>query len=162
MELSRFSQAFKPHVDSTHSLEGDGFRNYVIITLIQIHTIATEILLEGVFFTEECSYDAYLPEFKGMLELIYMIVDCYHNRTQKPSLGDIIFSLDMGIIPALFLLGIRCRDGIFRRQAITILESWHAEVCWHPTLVAKLCTFIMEVSGLEGENGHRCRSKVSK
>lgn len=149
-DISRWFRAFAPHSRNTRLPTVAGEREFHMATLMQIHGIATKISLAGVLFTEECSYDSFLPQFREMLDLIHIIVDAYQKRGGETSPGDNTFSLDLGIIPPLFLLLIRCRDRVLRRHTIAILKIWHAELCWHPRLIAEIGTFLLEVE----EEGH--------
>lgn len=149
-EHSRWSQAFMPLFQSTRCPPSRGSRKFLAATLMKIHAIATGILLAGVLFVEECAYDAFLPQFREMLTLIHIIVDAYQKRGDSTGPGDTAFLLDLGIISPLFLLLIRCRDRQIRRHAIAILKGWHAELGWHPRLIAELGSFLLEIE----EEGH--------
>jgi hypothetical protein len=55
------------------------------------------------------------------------------------------FLLDLGLSVPLFLVLLRCRDPVLRRQAIEILRSWHVECWWDPLLIIAIGQFIMDV-----------------
>jgi hypothetical protein len=108
--------------------------------------INTRILLEGVLFTEEMSYDVFLPQFKEMIDLIGLIAAIHNKNTaDHKTLGPSGFILGLGLSAPLYLLYTRCRDRTIRRKGIKILRSCHAEACWDPLLIADICEFLMEV-----------------
>lgn len=95
------------------------------------HT-ATFIWLARCTELEESGFDAYLPEFASIVKwsrtLIAPIPEskerCLHSKLASLSVSHVPkFSLNMSSIPPLYLVGIKCRDPIIRREAITILEE---------------------------------------
>lgn len=169
-DILRWQDAFAPVFQKSRIPSAKGLRTYHRATLLKIHGIATRISLAGLLFDEECAYDAFLPEFREMLDLIHVIVDAYHKRSvsgndnsningngkvESRSPSDSIFSLDLGITPPLFLLLIRCRDRVLRRHAIALLRTWHKEVCWHPAMIVEIGVFLMEVEEEGCQEGER-------
>jgi hypothetical protein len=145
-DVLRWSQAFQPLFQRTRLAEKMGSQNYVTSALLKMHGLCTNILLAGVLFTEEISYDVFLPHFKEMLTLINVIVAAYRKNTvDHKGLGAGGFVLGLGITPPLYLLGTRCRDQAIRRKGIEILRNWHAEACWDPLLIAEICEFLVDV-----------------
>jgi hypothetical protein len=123
-----------------------GSKIYGTSALLKMHGINTRILLEGVLFTEEMSYNVFLPQFKEMIDLIRLIAAAHHkNITGHQTLGPSGFILDLGILAPLYLLCTRCRHRTIRRKGIEILRSFHAEAYWDPLLIAEICELLMEV-----------------
>jgi hypothetical protein len=149
-DISRWSQAFQPLYQHTRSEEA-GFRDHVVSTLLRIHAISTTIVLAGVLFTEETSYDNFLPLFEELLALCTIIVEAY----QKKSVGspaETGFYLDLGITSPLYLLVVRCREHSLRAKAIDLLKAWHVEACWQPNFIAEIGGFLMDVEEDGNEN----------
>jgi hypothetical protein len=145
-DVLRWSQAFEPLFQRTRLVEKIGSENYVTSALLKMHGLSTRILLEGILFTEEMSYDVFLPHFREMLELINVVVTAHHENTaDHKTLGPGGFILGLGITAPLYLMCTRCRDRSIRRKGIEILRSWHSEACWDPILIAEICEFLMEV-----------------
>lgn len=176
-EVARWMHAFEPLYNMIQILhrtdtvdEGTQKRDYIIATLLRLHLLTTLIIVAGVVFTTECSYDAYLPEFAEMIDLADIIFDAYQNRHSRQkgktnlndnlntnkttsasgnetpyTVAETVFSLDLGLTPCLFLLIVRCRDGQLRRRALDICMNWHMEGCWTPELIAEYGRFLMEV-----------------
>lgn len=146
-ELNRWSSSFEPVLSRCRSPDFVGSRDFLIATLMRIHVIGTEIVLAGVLFVRETSYDRFFPEFEELLRLAEIIVDAYKKRETKAGPEDMAFSMDLGLTPQLFLIILRCRDSSMRRRVIAILDTWYVEVCWNPRLITQIGQFIMEVEG---------------
>ena len=144
-DILRWLKAFQPLFQRTRRLEKVGSKDYVTCALLQMHAIATRILVAGLLFTEELSYDAFLPHFREMLALINIIVDVHRNVSDTTALGAAGFVLGLGITAPLYLLITRCRHRTLRRNGIEILRGWHLEACWDPFCVAAVGEFIVDV-----------------
>ncbi|RDW92217.1 hypothetical protein BP5796_01611 [Coleophoma crateriformis] len=153
-EIASWSRSFEPLFQESRSREKVGTQNYIVGTLLRLHAIATKIVVAGASFTYETSYDVFLPEFREMIALANIIVDSEGLESRKQNPGLCGFMLDLGILAPLFLLCLRCRDGVVRRRGIEILSSWHDESFWTPTLIANMCPFIMEVEEAGMVDGH--------
>ena len=88
--------------------------------LLRIQAMDSEISLAGAFFTEECSFDTFLPEAREILVLSRL----YSNRSKKmwPEATP-IFNLSTGIERPLFGVAVWCRDKELRYEALDILRS---------------------------------------
>ena len=151
-DVLRWSRAFEPLFRQTRQRMDSqpGYsQTQVTSALLKMHGLSTQILLAGVLFTQETSYDAFLPHFKQMLALINIIVAAYHytNTTAETEIGANAagFELGLGITPSLFLLVTRCRDRELRRKGIEILKNWHEEACWNSAMVAQIGEFLVRV-----------------
>jgi hypothetical protein len=143
-EISRWKTSFQALYQTIQLSEASGSRNHTVATMLQIHLIATQIVISGVLFTTELEYDGFLPQFRELFELITLIVSAHHLRSKHVH-AEGGFLLDMGILTPLFLLVARCRDRVLRRKAIAISREWHMEACWNPGKVAEIGKFMMEV-----------------
>jgi hypothetical protein len=164
-DLSRWSQGFTPVFKLSRSPGIVGSRKYLMATHMQIHALAMKIILAGVLFTKQCSYDKFLPEFQEMLDLIHIVFDTYQKRGQKSSPGDTALALDLGLTPPLFLILIRCRARTIRRHAIAILRRWPVQLCWNPRLIAEIGLFFIEVEEegcLEGPIPETSRAVITR
>jgi len=150
-EIARWSKAFHHLFEKICFPGAQESRDYVVGTLLRIHAITTRIFVASTTITEEVLYDAFLPEFRLLLTLAKRIV-ATKKEPNKYSTGMRGFRIDLGIVAPLFLLLLRCRNGIMRREAISILRDWHPEAIWHHQLIAEIGNFIMETeeAGLDG------------
>ncbi|RDW74773.1 hypothetical protein BP6252_05915 [Coleophoma cylindrospora] len=144
-DISQWLQAFQPLYQKTQQPEIYGFRNHVIGALIRIHAISTAIVIAGVLFTKETSYDSFLSEFQDIFSLATIVVDAYRKKSSQTMPSEAGYFLDLGITSPLYLLVARCRDHSLRANAIELLRGWHVEACWQPSLIASIGDFLMEV-----------------
>ncbi|KAM5375315.1 hypothetical protein ACJZ2D_006015 [Fusarium nematophilum] len=112
-----------------------------------------QILYLMMFSDKESDFDAFLPQFQGMVDLGLEIVgdeekraaarfcpdpeQCQHQKQQQSWPNQEFFSgvgysaphikprfaADLGIIAPLFVVATKCRDPVTRRQAIQLLRS---------------------------------------
>ena len=119
----------------------------VIAALLQIHAKATLIVLAGMTFTDETSFDVFLPDFRAITNLAVSI----HPQLVESSKKSGIHHVDLGIIPALYLVGARCRDKIVRARAIDLLYSTpYREGIWDSIAVAKVSSWLRSIEVAAG------------
>ncbi|KAF2109561.1 hypothetical protein BDV96DRAFT_585793 [Lophiotrema nucula] len=150
-ETSRWLAAFEPIYLRTRRSGKGSLREYVVGTMLQIQAVSAKITLAGVVFTKETLYDDYLPDFKTIVRLSQDVATVCCSRPDADFwIGS--FQTDLGLIVPLFLVLIRCRDAVLRRQAIEILKKWHVECWWDPLLIIAVGRFIIDVEE-ESANG---------
>jgi hypothetical protein len=76
------------------------------------HTSA-RILLTASLTEEESSFDNYLQEFTNILEQIEGLISSSSTR----------FSVDIGVVPVLYYIAIKCRHPHVRRKALGMLRD---------------------------------------
>ena len=123
------------------------------IMLLRIHYIAISILLSTCLSTREIIYDEFTTEFETMVSLVSRYLEDNTKCVRTSSSSRPTFTLDMGIIPPLYLIAAKCRHPEIRRQAVSLLfRSPHREGMWE-TDVAKFATAIIAIeeaaAGLE-------------
>ena len=116
--------------------------------LLQIHHLTATILMVGSLYAEEALYDAYDKDFETIIRLSTELHrDLYGGASAK------VFSIDMAIVPPLFVSSTKCRDPKIRRQAVELLQAvpYHEGV-WNGQMMAKVALRIKEIEehGLEG------------
>lgn len=116
------------------------------ILLLRIHNIAVSILLSACLSTREIIYDELTTEFEMMISLANRYLEDKTKCVRTSSSSRPTFTLEMGIIPPLYLAAIKCRHPEIRRQAVSLLScSPHREGMWD-TNVAK---FAVQIIALE-------------
>ena len=134
-EIDRWSSALQPLFDKARPGQETG--HDITPLLLRIYALAIRIIVRGTVFTEECSYDAFLPDFREIVTLARRI-----SRANSPQPT---FRLDLGIVTPLFIVLLRCRQRSLRREAIAILESSTTQDgSWDPQATAKVGAWIME------------------
>jgi hypothetical protein len=115
-----------------------------VAAMMQMQSIATSILIEGLVMTNEMEYDKFNPQFRELVDLASLVVKL-RERRKKGNFWAGGFWIDIGITPQLLVVVTRCREPIIRRRAVELLEGWYIEGSWDPRLIAKLGRFLMEV-----------------
>ncbi|KAJ3458508.1 hypothetical protein MRS44_012617 [Fusarium solani] len=134
-----------------------------------------QILYLMMFSDKESDFDAFLPQFRTMVELGFEIISdeerraalrncpspeqCQHQQHQHWQSQDFFssggfsaphiklrFAADLGIIAPLFVVATKCRDPGTRRQAIQLLRSSaRREGMWDSEMVAHISTWVMKL-----------------
>jgi hypothetical protein len=131
-EVMRWQEAFRPFRLSTT----DPMRRSA--NLLQIHARATQLVLDSLVITEECTFDKYLPEYREIVSLAKAI---YKDPKMQA-----VFSVDFGLIPALYCVVKMCRDRVVRREAIALLRlAPRREGIWQSSLIAAIGEWIMQL-----------------
>jgi hypothetical protein len=122
---------------------------------LRLQHIATFIWLARCTELEESGFDAYLPEFASIVKWSRALIvptpesqkPCLHTKLTALSVTNVArFSLNMGYIPPLYLVAIKCREPITKREAISILEESNGrEGLWDARLHARVARRWMEV-----------------
>jgi hypothetical protein len=122
---------------------------------LRLQHTATFIWLARCTELEESGFDAYLPEFASIVKWSRALIvstpesqePCLHTKLAALSVTNVArFSLNIGYIPPLYLVAIKCRDPITRREAISILEETNGrEGLWDARLHARVARRWMEV-----------------
>jgi hypothetical protein len=115
---------------------------------MRFKTLFTTLL--GDHFKSDTVYDALTAEFREIMDLAKLFLE--HDKLESLS-KRAIFTFDDPFISSVYIIILKCRDLILRREAITLLES-------HPrrggvmdsALMAKIGTLQMNIeeAGSEG------------
>ncbi|KUJ13788.1 uncharacterized protein LY89DRAFT_672072 [Mollisia scopiformis] len=96
------------------------------ILYLQLYYTMVNIIWKAEFAGSEMVFDAYTAEFETMTTIASSLMDNPNCTTPR------VLSFDMGIIPPLFLLCVKCRILRIRRQAIALLKrAPEREGIWH-------------------------------
>ncbi|KAI2470849.1 hypothetical protein F4781DRAFT_159741 [Annulohypoxylon bovei var. microspora] len=168
-KLSAWSRAFEPILVS-RSTPAKSSQEKIAIAVLKMNQIMGEILFYMTFSDTELQFDAYLPQFKGIVNLAMEVIGdeerraaakrcpdphfCHHQSTHPDTFGGQYtarhikpsFSADLGIVPPLFVAATKCRDPTTRRQAIQLLRtSSRREGMWDSELAARISMWIMAI-----------------
>ncbi|PMD37601.1 hypothetical protein L207DRAFT_78884 [Hyaloscypha variabilis F] len=124
----------------------------IVAVLLQIHVNMNIITLVGMSFTSEVSFDELLPEFRAITDLAASIIGELLDFSQESA----FYRFDLGILPALYLVGTRCRDRVVRGRAIDLmLSSQIREGVWDSFCIGSISNRIRcieEEGGPPGED----------
>jgi hypothetical protein len=128
--------------------------------LLKVHILAGNIMLSVPEGAKETTFDQFLPLFQSIVSEVSHLVSSpppskSHTELQR------YFSNELGIIPALYLTGVKCRDPVVRRKAQALLaSSQRREGVWDSLLAAKVVEHIIAIE--EGETVMRGCGDISE
>ncbi|KAE8162624.1 hypothetical protein BDV40DRAFT_288350 [Aspergillus tamarii] len=106
------------------------------IDLMRLQNEALSNILETSLVTSELIYDNYLPAYKKITQLAKDIITSFQAEygTYRPCIV-----MDMGVIPSLLWVCLKCRDFQTRHQAVELLERWpHREGAYDSNLLVQI------------------------
>ena len=146
-QLDAFATAFQPILDSAIG-EGGSIVNPTAL-LVSVHHKVTVVTLSSLADNSEMVYDAYLVDFKYVVQTCAMLI-AGRDRTQCPRKTR--YTFEVGVIPPLHVVTTKCRDPAVRREAVNLLfASPRQEGMWDGVLTARIGKWIIncEEDGLE-------------
>jgi hypothetical protein len=130
-------QLFKQNSGSNTKTE-----DFFLATMLKIHAAMNVVMLASTFSPPEISYDAFLSEFRTITTLSASIYPTL-VALEKGAM----FHFNIGIIPALWQVGLLCRDKAVRGQAINMLleGAGYREGVWDSEAVGHVAKFLMTI-----------------
>ncbi|KAH8885476.1 hypothetical protein GQ53DRAFT_845487 [Thozetella sp. PMI_491] len=132
-ELEEWHTAFtnSPELFPVNGCKSPGF-----LVLEINHTMAS-IQLTNVFSETEMDYDLCISQFEHIVELAGQVLHCLSRDMPTP-----LLTFDMGIIPALFYVSLKCRESSVRHRALELLKlAPEREGIWHRDTLAAAAKF---------------------
>jgi hypothetical protein len=147
-QLETWSSLFESILQQSSSYETDS-ETYRLISLLRLqHTIAW-ILLSSHGPGREIDYDNFLPQFQKCIALAGEIAAAHeqYSGSSTPT-----FTPEIGIVPLLYIIGVKCRHPIVRREVLSILR-WQPirEAVWDSISAARVVERVIEIE--EGGSG---------
>lgn len=138
---SKWQEAFE---DSKFSKSTPG------VALIKVYMQYISLLHTADFSAGEKAWDTKTSEFSQIADAIEEIIDdpTSHLKTQisgKPA-GKPTFTMSLGVIVPLFIIGRACRDPRVRRRAVKLLKKHNRqEGIWNTQLVAEILEHLISM-----------------
>lgn len=123
-----------------------------VVCLLQIHEIMTHIMLEGAFFMTQTAYDQFLPEYQRIMDLVEYV----YPHLVDANDGEPLYRFDLGIIIAMFLVGVRCREKGTRDRAVQMMNrnKEYREGMWDTGGAGTILSWLRDVEDeMRDENG---------
>lgn len=123
-----------------------------VVCLLQIHELMAYIMLKGCFFTTQTEYDVFFPEYRSIMDLVEYVYP--HLATAED--GEPLYRFDLGIIIAMFLVSVRCRDKATRDRAVRMLNlnKEYREGMWDTGSAGTIVSWLREIEEeMRDENG---------
>lgn len=125
---------------------------YPPISLLHLQHIITCTLLRTCGPGREMDYDNFMPQFQQCVALAGDVVAAHerYSGSLKPT-----FTPEIGILPVLYMIGVKCRHPTVRREVLSILRrQLIQEAVWNSVFAAKIVERVIEIEeGGSGEGG---------
>ncbi|KAL6404302.1 hypothetical protein AUP68_13689 [Ilyonectria robusta] len=130
--LSQWSQHFENYLSTSDPEE----LSSPPATIMKLWHTTARILLTATLRDDEGSFDSFLPEFTDTVEKVEGLL----------SSSSTTFSVDIGVVPLLYYVALKCRHPRVRRQAIKMLvDSPRREAVWDSLGAACVVQEVLEV-----------------
>ncbi|KGO36222.1 Protein of unknown function DUF3468 [Penicillium expansum] len=131
-----------------------------LVSLLRLqHTIAWT-LLSGYGPGREMDYDKFLPQFQKCVALAGEVA-ADHQRYSGSSRST--FTPEIGFIPVLYIIGVKCRHPLVRREALSILRRQRIrEAVWDSISTARVVERVIEIeeSGAWEDQMVQCMEQI--
>lgn len=149
-QLSLWREAFQPFLYS-RTTAGENYCS--MASALEAMYLAGHVIVATAFSDKQTDFDMFNPHFSSIVSLCRSII---HQRKWTDQAHDMDFSLDSSVVCPLFIVGLKCRDPIIRREAISLLrkmKSANLQGLWPLSLMEGIISWIMNVEegGVEGE-----------
>ncbi|KAK1851222.1 C6 zinc finger domain protein [Colletotrichum chrysophilum] len=114
------------------------------------HTMAQIIVDTTLQPANESIYDKHLRQFESIISLSQSLLTfALPMMVEEMAYGlhpGFNFTADMGVIPPLYFVGLKCRNPYIRRQAIRVLATdEHQEGIWDAPMAAAIASEVMRL-----------------
>lgn len=149
-QLETWSNLFENILQQGSSYETDS-ETYPLVSLLRLqHTIAWT-LLSSYGPGREMDYDDFLPQFQQCVALAGDVAAAHerYSGSLKPT-----FTPEIGIVPVLYLIGVKCRHPMVRREVLSILRRQPIrEAVWDSISAARVVERVIEIEEGRSEEG---------
>lgn len=150
-QLETWSSLFENMLQQGSSYE-TGFETHPLISLLRLQHTITWTLLSNCGPGREMDYDNFLPQFQQCVALAGDVTAAHerYSGSLKPT-----FTPETGIIPVLYIIGVKCRHPVVRREVLSILRRQPIrEAVWDSISAARMVEWVIEIEeGGSGEGG---------
>ncbi|KAH7039813.1 uncharacterized protein B0I36DRAFT_390567 [Microdochium trichocladiopsis] len=122
---------------------------YRTISLLRLRHRTATMFLATYGPVREAEYDAYLPSFRQCLALAVQVAAMhveYADNTSTATAGRATFAPTVGLIPVLYIIGVKCRHLDVRSEALEILQRLSIkEAVWDNRAAARVVKRVIEI-----------------
>ncbi|KAL5089152.1 hypothetical protein Trisim1_006005 [Trichoderma cf. simile WF8] len=154
-ELETWSNLFENMLQQGKSHETDA-EAYPLIPLLRLQYAITWTLLSSYGSGREMEYDNFLPQFQQCVALADDLVAAHerYSGSLKPT-----FTPEIGVLPVLYIIGVKCRHPVVRRKVLSILRRQPIrEAIWDSISAARVVERVMEIEEGESEGKEMIQS----
>ena len=128
--------------------------DHLAANLLRLHHSVTDTWLATCLRPNETSFDEYTDAFKEMVNLAASLVNAPQAIPEEPNSH---FSFEMGTVPPLYFIAVKCRHPAVRRRAIgLLLAAPRREGLWDSYRAGRVAERVMlrEELGFEASSGY--------
>lgn len=116
-----------------------------LVSLLRLQHIINWTLLQTCKPGNEMEYDNFLPQFQQALALAGEVAAAHEQYSGSPKPT---FTPDVGIVPVLYIIGVKCRHPVVRRKVLSILRRRPIrEAAWDSIVAARVVERVIEIEG---------------
>ncbi|KAK4461504.1 hypothetical protein QBC42DRAFT_203560 [Cladorrhinum samala] len=130
---------------SSHETDSETYRR--LTSLLRLHhTVAWTYLSSSCGPGREMEYDKFLPQFQKCVGLAREVVAAAEHEVHRLGSLKPTFTPEIGILPALYIIGVKCRHPAVRREILSILRRQTVrEAVWDSTCTATVVERVIEI-----------------
>ncbi|KAF3057553.1 hypothetical protein CFAM422_012376 [Trichoderma lentiforme] len=154
-EMETWSSLFQNMLQQAEFYETDS-EVYPLASLLRLQYIITWTLISSYGAGREMEYDNFLPQFQQCVALANDLVAAHerYSGSLKPT-----FTPEIGVLPVLYIIGVKCRHPMVRRKVLSILRRQPIrEAIWDSISVARIIERVMEIEEGGSEKKEMIRS----
>ncbi|CAH0022298.1 unnamed protein product [Clonostachys rhizophaga] len=141
-------QQENPHETTSESL--------ALISLLRLQYTMAWTLVKSHSPDKEMGFDNFLPQFRQCVALARDVAAAHerYSGSLRPT-----FTPEVGILPVLYIIGVKCRDPIVRREALDILRRQPIqEAVWDSISTARVLERVIEIEEGGSQEGDTIQS----
>lgn len=149
-QLDQWSSLFDNMLRRSSSYETDS-ETYRLISLLRLHHTMAWAYLSSYGPGREMEYDNFLPQFQKCVALAREVAAAHevYSGSLKPT-----FTPEIGILPVLYIIGVKCRHPVVRREILSILRRQTVrEAVWDSICTARVVERVIEIEESGWEEG---------
>ncbi|CAI6088339.1 unnamed protein product [Clonostachys chloroleuca] len=129
---------------------------HALISLLRLQYNIAWTLVKSHGSEKEMGFDNLLPQFRQCVALARDVAAAHerYSGSLKPT-----FTPEVGILPVLYIIGVKCRDPIVRREALGILRRQPIqEAVWDSISTARVVERVIEIEEGGSQEGGTIQS----
>ncbi|KAL6796352.1 hypothetical protein GGI42DRAFT_345167 [Trichoderma sp. SZMC 28013] len=159
-ELETWSNLFENMLQQGNSYQSDS-EAYPLISRLRLQHIIIWTFLSSYGAGREMEYDNYLPQFQQCMALADVVVAAHERYSGSVKST---FTPEIGVLPVLYIIGVKCRHPTVRREVLSILRRQPIrEAIWDSISTARVVERVIEIEegGLERREMIRGMEQIS-
>ncbi|KAI0855265.1 hypothetical protein F4860DRAFT_496800 [Xylaria cubensis] len=153
--METWSNLFENMLQHGNSNETDS-ETHRLITMLRLQYTIAWTLLSSYGPGGEMEFDNFLPQFQQCVALAGEVAVAHEQYygSLKPT-----FTPEIGIVPVLYIIGVKCRHPLVRREVLSILRRQPIrEAVWDSITTARVVEQIIEIEESGSKEGETIQS----